>query len=118
MSSTVEKKTDILLSITPSMISAQTVAKGPLSSKSNDTELHPTTTVSSSMIVIVAELGDSSMAEFDEVRRTEKVSFCSTTLSSRMEMLTHLTPLAPEKNREAEDTAEKSTSAARSQVKH
>ena len=102
----VDKKTDTLLAISPCMISAQTVAKAPLSSNSNDTSLHPMTTESSSMIVIVAEFGDISMAEFDEVRRTEKVSFRSTILSSRMETLTHSTPLAPEKDREVEERPE------------
>lgn len=56
------------------------------------------------------------MAEFDEVRRTEKVSFLSTILSSRMETLTHSIPLAPEKDREVEERVEKSTSAARTEI--
>jgi hypothetical protein len=111
--SIVEKKADTLLAISPCTISAQTVAKGPLSANSNDTSLHPMTTESSSMIVTVSEFGDISTAEFDEVRRTETVSFCSTILSSRMKILTHSTPLAPEKNREVEERAEKSTSAVR-----
>ena len=87
------------LAISPWTISAQTVAEASLSSTSYNIVLHAIVTKSSLMIVTVAEFGLMSTAVLDVDSMTEKVSFLSTTLSSKIEMDAQSSPSAPVRER-------------------
>ncbi len=79
----------IVLAITPVTISTQTDTALSGSLAVYKVDVHPTLTVSSSMIVMVEEGRVISTNSLDELRRAEKVSSGSTMTSSSMETVEH-----------------------------
>ena len=99
----------IVLAITPVVISTQTDTALSDSLAVYNVDVHPMLTVSSSVMVTVDEARVMSTNSFDELRRTEKVSFSSTMTSSRIGTVEHWIRLVALSERDVAGRGVKST---------